>query len=251
MSVITGLRQLISEMEEDSAQMEISQLEKLEAFIKKQKTSETQPYIKYKTLADVRKANQYNYYLDFLKSLDKSIIKEWIERDHVEYSYNSRMVYNCCNLNKSNEHIIWLIEQGFFMDSMATVILADRGNLELLKYLHHKGFRIESIAPVHAIANGHLEILQYFYSNGAIDINYGYDITKDFMSVAFENNQVEILDYLRKGQNMKFDSFSYTKFKKIIESKKINNTTLLWAYNNEYKWTKDEAFTPFMLSFFE
>jgi hypothetical protein len=37
MSVIIGLRQLISEMEEDSAQMEIAQLEKLEAFIKKKK----------------------------------------------------------------------------------------------------------------------------------------------------------------------------------------------------------------------
>jgi hypothetical protein len=199
--------------------------------------------------------------LEVMQSLHPRIIKKWIEIDKRQHP-NAQLLFIACEKNKPTELIIWLVETGFRTTSFNTAAIARNGNFDLLKFYHQTKLEFNMYTPLEAISAGRLDILTWLFDNNLIDsIQAGYVLhCRDrLMEKAVILNNIDMLDYLKtKGITLKLELF-YTNnhwyFKDYDnEKKKVKNTTLLWLWNNGYKWTAKDAekcSNNFMKGFFE
>lgn len=192
--------------------------------------------------------------LDFMKHLDELVLKQWIALDTQDPRTHTRLVYLSCLHGLNTGFIIWLIDIGFQPHYLDTTILAQDGNLLLLKLYHNKGIAMSFETFTNSIAYGRLEILDWLYKIGA-DNNPFFN-NKLFMNIAFSYQQPEILHYLKTNYALDFylDKPFYQYFEPNFTSRiPVKHTVLSWLWNNGYKWTLEDAQkynNSFMLSYF-
>jgi len=104
-----------------------------------------------------------------------------------------KWLYTCANQSYIRRH-----------PSIYTVIAADRGHLEVLKYLHENGCFWDSDACIYAAKGGHLKVLQYLHDNGC---RWNIDACA---YAASKGGHVDVLKYLHEnGCSWYYNTYSY------------------------------------------
>jgi hypothetical protein len=182
-----------------------------------------------------------------MKNLDSRVISKWIELDKNTKTFYENLIFNACCKNKQTELIIWMVEAGFKTNSDDTIHLAKHNNLELLKYYYQKNLGINNSTFASAVLSGNLAILKWLFDNILFCGN------SKLLEHAISKNNIEILEYLQ-SKGLTLEKSYYFKYFFYFKNKEVKNTTLLWLWNNGYKWTAKDAekcCNTFMKDFFE
>ena len=197
---------------------------------------------------------------DLLKNLDDRIIKRWIELDNKTHP-NLQLLYNVSRSLCDTEYVIWLVEKGFCTKPYNTSFFAEHGNFDLLKYYHSKKLEFNMYTAKSAVHANRLDILKWLFDNNKlISVKLGdnyYDCKEYLMPTAVRVNNIEILEYLQSNNitfRVPYYSNNICDLKDGRKTKTVKNSTLVWLWNNGYKWSKEIANTcdnAFMKSFFD
>jgi hypothetical protein len=109
------------------------------------------------------------------------------------------------------------------------------GNVQVLDYMIKNNHSIDNYAYKTAIHNKHLNVIMWICDNF---------VPADFELLtlcATNTNYLEVLEYLKEKNLIKFNGRFYKIVGNNIQSWQIKNSTLEWLWNNGCKWTSDDA----------
>jgi len=143
------------------------------------------------------KINWYieNKYWNIVRNEHWNLIKNLIQRNIVNKEKNIflTLAIKCGDL----QMLVYLLKSGLQIDlSHALIMTAERGYLNILKYLISKGANINafnSLPLIYSAKNGHLDVVSYLCKNGA-NI-HAYDDAAYHQS--YINNQLHIIKYFK------------------------------------------------------
>ena len=143
---------------------------------------------------------------EIMMAVDSCLLNKWIELDKKE-TYFANIVFNACKQNFHESYIIWLIEKGFNVSSFDTSIIAQQGNLNLLKYYHEHNLPFNYWTANDLVKTGNLDALKWLFTTDKIDVLKQDPSKQDLsnkcfisLNTAVCNNNLEMLIFLKEKQ---------------------------------------------------
>lgn len=200
--------------------------------------------------------------LEWFKSLSESQLQTLIQKDNSYFDL--RLVHRACKQNKPTELVIYLIEKGFKTFVHDPKELIKNGNLELIKYYAKNPKFKEKWDMCYGLHQAVLvikreDILKFLVENKVHELDE--DVKRDALEGAVDQcirtssiNMLKILLDAFPSIIIRYVKSMYDREVYWRQIFKPSNQFLLWLWDNNMKWTKEQAEklkNPFMCSFFQ